>query len=120
MSINNTSKRRLWICFLTALVCIVFFAAAAQAAPTIKNVTLDKTTFQPGNGVLRVQADAECQDSVTYKIRILNAAGKTVYLNKAGTGKGPQPPPSAPGSPAGPAPAAPAHCRPRRCTTALP
>lgn len=89
MSINHTNKRRSWICFLTVLVCAVFFAAAVQAAPTIKNVTLDKTTFQPGNGVLRVQVDAECQESVKCKVRVLNAAGKTVYLNIAGTGKGP-------------------------------
>ena len=80
MSINHTNKRRSWICFLTVLVCAVFFAAAVQAAPTIKNVTLDKTTFQPGNGVLRVQVDAECQESVKCKVRVLNAAGKTVYL----------------------------------------
>jgi len=83
------NKGKSWICFLTVLICTMIFTAGVMAAPTISKVTLDKASFRPGSGVLRIQADAQCPESVKCKVRVLDSAGKTVFLNTAGSGTGP-------------------------------
>ena len=81
--------RKASLSMLAGLAFMLLFAMAACAAPVIKGITVDKTSFKPGSGTLRIQVDAECPENVKCQIKILNSSGKTVFTNVVGTGKGP-------------------------------
>lgn len=85
---NNTEKKLVSL-LAGCLITLFMSLSVLAAAPKIDRLTLDKTTFTPGDGVLRIQADVTTADTVKCRVKILNSSFKTVFNNVVGSGKGP-------------------------------
>ena len=85
---SNTQKKL--VSFLAGCLITLFMSLSVLAAvPKVNRVTLDKTKFTPGDGVLRIEADVTTADTVKCRVKILNSSYKVVFNNVVGSGKGP-------------------------------